>query len=72
MLSSLITLSFVALLVIFLLAKGIRIVKQSESMIIERLGKYHRTLESGINIIIPVIDQPRQISWRYSETGFNC
>jgi regulator of protease activity HflC (stomatin/prohibitin superfamily) len=71
MLSSLITLSFVALLVIFLLAKGIRIVKQSESMIIERLGKYHRTLESGINIIIPIIDQPRQISWRYSETGFN-
>ncbi|MDA8788202.1 hypothetical protein N9N00_05000, partial [Schleiferiaceae bacterium] len=60
MLSSLITLSFVALLVIFLLAKGIRIVKQSESMIIERLGKYHRTLESGINIIIPIIDQPRQ------------
>jgi regulator of protease activity HflC (stomatin/prohibitin superfamily) len=57
--------------VIFLLAKGIRIVKQSEAMIIERLGKYHKTLESGINIIIPIIDQPRQISWRYSETGFN-
>ena len=71
MLSTYITLSFVALLVIFLLAKGIRLVKQSEAMIIERLGKYHRTLESGINIIIPVIDQPRQISWRYSETGFN-
>ena len=49
MLSSYITLSFVALLVIFLLAKGIRIVKQSEAMIIERLGKYHRTLESGIS-----------------------
>jgi regulator of protease activity HflC (stomatin/prohibitin superfamily) len=53
------------------LAKGIRIVKQSEAMIVERLGKYHKTLESGINIIIPIIDQPRQISWRYSETGFN-
>ncbi len=71
MFSSLITLSFVALLVIFLLAKGIRIVKQSETMIVERLGRYHRTLESGINIIIPVIDKPRQIQWRYSETGFN-
>jgi regulator of protease activity HflC (stomatin/prohibitin superfamily) len=57
--------------VIFLLAKGIRIVKQSEALIVERLGKYHKTLESGINIIIPIIDQPRQISWRYSETGFN-
>jgi regulator of protease activity HflC (stomatin/prohibitin superfamily) len=46
-------------------------VKQSEAMLIERLGKYHRTLESGINIVIPVIDRPRQINWRYTETGFN-
>ena len=60
-----------ALLVAVLLAKGIRIVKQSEAMIVERLGKYHRTLESGINVIIPVIDRPRQINWRYTETGFN-
>ncbi|MEN9432080.1 MAG: hypothetical protein RL206_999, partial [Bacteroidota bacterium] len=45
--------------------------KQSEAMIVERLGKYHRTLESGINVIIPVIDRPRQINWRYTETGFN-
>ena len=71
MLQSLIILSFLSIFVIFLLAKGIRIVKQSEAMIVERLGKYHKTLESGINIIIPIIDQPRQISWRYSETGFN-
>ena len=71
MLQSLIILSFLSIFVIFLLAKGIRIVKQSEAMIVERLGRYHKTLESGINIIIPIIDQPRQISWRYSETGFN-
>ena len=71
MLQSLIILSFLSIFVIFLLAKGIRIVKQSEAVIVERLGKYHKTLESGINIIIPIIDQPRQISWRYSETGFN-
>jgi regulator of protease activity HflC (stomatin/prohibitin superfamily) len=56
---------------VVLLGKGIRIVKQSEAMLIERLGKYHRTLESGINIVIPVIDRPRQINWRYTETGFN-
>lgn len=58
-------------MVVVLLGKGIRIVKQSEAMLIERLGKYHRTLESGINIVIPVIDRPRQINWRYTETGFN-
>ena len=68
---TLILFSIISLLVVVLLAKGIRIVKQSEAMIIERLGKYHRTLDSGINVIIPVIDRPRQINWRYTETGFN-
>jgi regulator of protease activity HflC (stomatin/prohibitin superfamily) len=68
---TLILFSLLALLVVVLLAKGIRIVKQSEAMIVERLGKYHQTLESGINFIIPVIDRPRQINWRYTETGFN-
>ena len=33
-------------------------------MIIERLGKYHRTLYSGINII-PLVDEPRKLKWRY-------
>ncbi|MSP65700.1 MAG: SPFH/Band 7/PHB domain protein [Flavobacteriaceae bacterium] len=68
---TLILFSSLSILVVVLLGKGIRIVKQSEAMLIERLGKYHRTLESGINIIIPVIDRPRQINWRYTETGFN-
>ena len=68
---TLILFATLSLLVAVLLAKGIRIVKQSEAMIVERLGKYHRTLESGINVIIPVIDRPRQINWRYTETGFN-
>ena len=68
---TLILLSSLSILVVVLLGKGIRIVKQSEAMLIERLGKYHRTLESGINIVIPVIDRPRQINWRYTETGFN-
>ena len=68
---TLILFSSLSILVVVLLGKGIRIVKQSEAMLIERLGKYHRTLESGINIVIPVIDRPRQIDWRYTETGFN-
>ncbi len=53
--------------VVFIL-KGIRIVQQAEVMIIERLGRYHTTLESGINIIIPIIDRPRTIDWRYVKT----
>ena len=56
-----------AILVVAILAKGIRIIQQSEVMIIERLGRYHKTLHSGINIIIPIIDQPRSILWRYTQ-----
>jgi regulator of protease activity HflC (stomatin/prohibitin superfamily) len=33
-------------------------------MIIERFGKYHETLTSGINLIIPFIDNPRKIEWK--------
>ena len=38
--------------------KGFKKVQQSKVMVIERLGKYNRTLHSGINIIIPLIDDP--------------
>jgi len=48
---------------------GIKIVQQSETIIIERLGKYNSTLSSGLNIIIPFLDKPRQIIWRYSTEG---
>jgi regulator of protease activity HflC (stomatin/prohibitin superfamily) len=40
-------------------------------MVIERLGKYSRTLTSGINIIWPVIDRPREIMWRYVKEEMN-
>lgn len=61
--------SLIALLAIAFALQGIKIVQQSETVIIERLGKYHSTLSSGLNIIIPFIDRPRQIIWRYSSDG---
>ncbi len=54
------------ILVIFGIAtimKGIRVVQQSECIIVERLGSYHKTLNSGMNVIIPFIDQPRYTFW---------
>lgn len=60
-----------AIFVIIFAAAGIRIVQQSQTMLIERLGKYHRTLNSGINIIIPIIDKPRKIIWRYVREDFD-
>ena len=54
-----------AIFVIILVVKGFNIVKHSETMVIERLGKYHRTLPSGINIIWPIFEQARPIDMRY-------
>lgn len=59
--------SMLAFVIVFVF-RGVRIIKQAEVMIIERLGRYHTTLESGINIIIPIIDRPRAIDWRYVKT----
>lgn len=51
---------------LWFLCRLLVIVSQSETMVIERLGKYARTLGSGINIIIPLIEKPRAILWRTS------
>ncbi|MEM0897744.1 MAG: SPFH domain-containing protein [Verrucomicrobiota bacterium] len=56
---------FIALVVAFAIM-GFKIVRHSETMVIERLGRYHRTLESGMNIIWPVIDRPRAVNWRFA------
>ncbi|MCF7793451.1 MAG: SPFH/Band 7/PHB domain protein [Candidatus Cloacimonetes bacterium] len=60
----------IALFVIILLSKGLVIVKQAEVIIIERLGRYKTTLDSGLHIIWPIFDKTRQISWRYTKTDF--
>ena len=45
--ASLIVLGVLVLLVIYIIAKGLVIVQQSETMIVERLGRYLKTLPSG-------------------------
>jgi regulator of protease activity HflC (stomatin/prohibitin superfamily) len=59
--------TLVAFIILFAL-KGFKIVQQAGTMVIERLGRYHRTLSSGINIIWPIFDKPRSIQWRFIET----
>src|SRR6266516_591674 len=61
----------IVLFAISIVARGIRIVQQAQTMIIERLGKYHRTLSSGVNLIIPIIDRPRAIDWHQVITKDN-
>ncbi len=56
---------FITIFITIFAVKGLKIVQQAETVIIERLGRYNRTLESGVNIIWPIIDKPRPIEWRY-------
>jgi regulator of protease activity HflC (stomatin/prohibitin superfamily) len=63
---SIIFLTLLAVFVIFMIAKGVRIIQQSEAMVIERFGKYRTTLTAGLNIIIPVFDKPREIVYRFT------
>jgi regulator of protease activity HflC (stomatin/prohibitin superfamily) len=57
---SLYVLLVVAVGVIVVLFKGIRIVSQGEEWVIERLGKYLRNLKPGLNLIIPFMDVVRE------------
>ena len=52
--------TILAILVVITLYKGINIVPQGEEWIVERLGKFSRTLRPGLNLIIPYIDAIRQ------------
>ena len=60
-----------AIVVIAAILSCVKIVKQQETMIIERLGTYNRTLSDGMNIIVPVMDRPRPIFWRYKKTDIS-
>ncbi|MCX6153328.1 MAG: SPFH/Band 7/PHB domain protein [Candidatus Kapabacteria bacterium] len=53
---------FIVFLIVFALiiaTSTIKMVSQATVKIIERLGKYHKTAESGLNIIVPFIDKVR-------------
>ena len=55
-----IVIAFIALALIFV-KKAVVIISQSETRIIERLGKYHATLQPGVNLIIPFIDRAKEM-----------
>lgn len=57
---SYVLIAIVVLAVVFA-KKAIVIISQSETRIIERLGRYFATLQPGINIIIPFIDRAKEM-----------
>lgn len=42
--------------ILFLVKSGIKFVPQNRALVIERFGKYNKTIEAGINFILPFVD----------------
>ena len=55
---------FLIVILVFVLIvafASIKVVRQSEVRVIERLGKYHKTAEAGLNFILPFVDKVRAV-----------
>lgn len=59
-----ILLGVLVVLAIVLIMAGVKVVPQSETRVIERLGRFHSVLPPGLNIIWPFIDRPKVIYTR--------
>jgi regulator of protease activity HflC (stomatin/prohibitin superfamily) len=59
--AALIVLGVVAIFVLFVLGRTIRIIPQARAGVVERLGRYSRTLDAGLTIVIPFIDRLRPL-----------
>src|SRR3954470_2476508 len=51
----------VAVIVLLVLARTVRIIPQARARVVERLGRYHRTLKPGLTLIVPFIDRPGRL-----------
>lgn len=64
-------LALLALIAIILVFAGVKVVPQSETRVIERLGRFHSVLSPGLNLIWPFIDKPKTIYTRRVEMALN-
>jgi regulator of protease activity HflC (stomatin/prohibitin superfamily) len=56
-----IVLGLVIAFTVMALARAVRIVPQATAVIVERLGRYSRTLDAGLHFLVPFMDRPRAI-----------
>jgi regulator of protease activity HflC (stomatin/prohibitin superfamily) len=61
----------IALFVVSSILSCIKVVRQAETIVIERFGKFDRILQSGLNVIVPIMDRPRPIFWRNKKTDIS-
>lgn len=58
---TLVVVLLILLLVLIVLVRTVRIVPQARAGVVERLGRYHRTLDAGLSFLIPFIDKLRPL-----------
>ena len=66
---TIIMLAVIVLIAVILVFAGVKVVPQSETRVVERLGRFHSVLSPGLNLIWPFIDKPKMIFPRRVETG---
>ncbi|MGI8628297.1 MAG: SPFH domain-containing protein [Geodermatophilaceae bacterium] len=54
-----IALAVIAIIVIIIVARSIKIVPQAQAAVVERLGRYSRTLSPGLALLVPFVDRVR-------------
>ena len=69
--SSIVLALIVVLLVVVIISAGVKVVPQSETRVVERLGRFHSVLPPGLNFIIPFVDKPKLIFTRTRHGGCN-
>ena len=52
--------ALVLVTIALLLIRSIRIIPQATAGVVERLGRYHKTLNAGVNLVFPFIDVVRK------------
>ncbi len=51
----------VVIFVVVVLFRAIRIIPQARAGVVERLGRYHKTLSPGLNLVVPLVDRVRPL-----------
>src|SRR5688500_13177964 len=61
--------AFLAIFLLVLAIKTIRIVPQATVMLVERLGKFQKVADSGLHVFVPFLDKPRAVYWTNTRPG---
>ncbi len=64
-----IVLAVIVLLAALLMVRSVYLVPQAEAIIVERLGRYDRTLTAGIHFLVPFMERPHYVTWSYLLAG---